>query len=211
MAKNDKTTKVAPAKPTSADTKKSSKGSALNRQKEASYIKKNGYNAEMRTKVQHSAAHQCVKCQSTFTCDSAFNIHKKSCGVCTNASCAEFDYESTLTKAQLADVRGNKYARLKHFEEWKPKFDVRRLMTLIVDEKTVLVNAVTRETKQVYTRERQYVTKQKYNSFEDLLYGEPYFNADINDGEDNANVVRGRRDRSDHDDNYEGYDMELDE
>ena len=212
MAKNDKTTKVAPAKPTSADAKKSSsKGRALNRQKEASYIKKNGYKADARTAVQHSVAHRCVKCKSAFACESAFNIHKKSCGVCTDASATEFDYESTLTKAQLADVRGNKYAHLKHFEEWKPKFDVQRLMTVIVDEKTVLVDAETGETKQVYNTERHFVTRQKYKSFANLLYGEPYFDADANSDDDNVNVVRGRRDRADYDDNYEGDDMELNE
>jgi hypothetical protein len=211
MVKNDKTKTVA-AKPVVADTKKSSKN-RVNRQKEKSFIKKTGFNPTLRTTVQVSKAHKCIGCLSSFTCLSAFTIHKKSCGVCKDASVEDVDYDSTLTRAQLADIRGERYARLKHFDEWKPSIKVQRYMTVIVDEKTVVVNAETGETKQQYITERQFVTRQKYRSYADLLNNEPYFDADENDDDDGANLMHRKKDKGgyddNYDDNYEGADMEI--
>lgn len=153
MPKNDKTSSKTPV----ASSKSSSGGKTnrFSRDKERAHLARTSYKAVAKD-VSKTVSHKCPVCKDCFVFKSAYDIHRKSCGLAGCVSCTEND-PSVPTYAELSEIRGDKYsAANKRKPVWSPRFHVQKQLHVVVDEETGKT-------------EKRWITVKTYANFSALL------------------------------------------
>lgn len=150
-------TNNASAKTPVASTKSSGGGRGIkfSRDKERSHLARTAYKVAAKA-VETRPTFKCPGCKSCYVFESAYIIHRKSCGLNNCGSCTQTDF-SAPTYTELSIIRGDKYSAMnKRKAPFMPAFHLRKLLNVVVDEETGKT-------------EKKWITIKKYANYTDLL------------------------------------------
>jgi hypothetical protein len=163
MPKNDKSSAKTSTKASVASSKVS-KGSGFSRSKERAHLAKTAYKVSVR-EATNTVSHKCPLCKQGFVYKSGYDQHRKTCGVKSCVSCTQevaptyrdLTEDDTEQNKYLNEVLGTKYKEFnKRKPAWEPRFEVRKYLTVVVDEETGKT-------------EKRWITTKKYANFRALL------------------------------------------